>query len=81
MTRSRLPIRFPIPCPKAWVSQLTKVMALSLAPHGIRVNAVGPGSIMTDLLASVADNPEVPKLASCHVRRLGVSENRRKSPQ
>jgi glucose 1-dehydrogenase len=43
---------------KGGVSQLTKVMALSLAPHGIRVNAVGPGSIMTDLLASVADNPE-----------------------
>jgi glucose 1-dehydrogenase len=33
-------------------------MALSLAPHGIRVNAVGPGSIMTDMLASIADNPE-----------------------
>ena len=43
---------------KGGVRQLTKVMALSLAPHGIRVNAVGPGSIMTDLLASVADNPE-----------------------
>ncbi|MEQ8738802.1 MAG: SDR family oxidoreductase, partial [Hoeflea sp.] len=28
-------------------------------PHGIRVNAVGPGSIMTDMLASVADNPDV----------------------
>jgi glucose 1-dehydrogenase len=39
---------------KGGISQLTKVMALSLAPHGIRVNAVGPGSIMTDLLASVA---------------------------
>jgi len=24
-------------------------MALSLAPHGIRVNAVGPGTILTDL--------------------------------
>lgn len=44
---------------KGGVSQLTKVMALSLAPHGIRVNAVGPGSIMTDMLASVADNPEM----------------------
>lgn len=43
---------------KGGVSQLTKVMALSLAPHGIRVNAVGPGSIMTDLLSAVADNPE-----------------------
>lgn len=44
---------------KGGVSQLTKVMALSLAGHGIRVNAVGPGSIMTDMLASVADNPEI----------------------
>lgn len=43
---------------KGGVSQLTKVMSLSLAPHGIRVNAIGPGSIMTDMLASVADNPE-----------------------
>lgn len=31
-------------------------MALALAPHGIRVNAVGPGSIMTDILASVAED-------------------------
>ncbi|MGJ8569094.1 MAG: SDR family NAD(P)-dependent oxidoreductase [Hoeflea sp.] len=43
---------------KGGVSQLTRVMALSLATHGIRVNAVGPGSIMTDMLASVANNPE-----------------------
>ncbi len=42
---------------KGGVSQLTKVMALSLAPHGIRVNAIGPGSIMTDMLASVNSDP------------------------
>lgn len=38
---------------KGGMAQLTKVMALSLAPHGIRVNAIGPGSIMTDILQSV----------------------------
>jgi glucose 1-dehydrogenase len=38
---------------KGGVNQLTKVMALALAPYGIRVNAIGPGSIMTDMLASV----------------------------
>jgi glucose 1-dehydrogenase len=38
---------------KGGLSQLTKVMALALAPHGIRVNAVGPGSIMTEMLESV----------------------------
>ncbi len=39
---------------KGGVSNLTRCMALSLAPHGIRVNAVGPGSIMTDVLSAVA---------------------------
>jgi NAD(P)-dependent dehydrogenase (short-subunit alcohol dehydrogenase family) len=43
---------------KGGINQLTKVMALSLAPHGIRVNAIGPGSIMTDMLASVNSNAE-----------------------
>ena len=42
---------------KGGVSQLTKAMALSLAPHGIRVNAIGPGSIRTDMLASVNFDP------------------------
>jgi glucose 1-dehydrogenase len=42
---------------KGGISQLTKVMALSLAPYGIRVNAIGPGSIMTDMLASVNNDP------------------------
>lgn len=38
---------------KGGLNQLTKVMALSLAEHGIRVNGIGPGSIMTEMLASV----------------------------
>jgi glucose 1-dehydrogenase len=40
------------------MNQLTKVMALSLAPHGIRVNAIGPGSIMTDMLQSVVGDKD-----------------------
>ena len=43
---------------KGGVNQLTKAMALSLAPHGIRVNAIGPGSIMTDMLSTVVNNEE-----------------------
>ena len=42
---------------KGGVSQLTKAMALGLAPYGIRVNAIGPGSIMTEMLASVNADP------------------------
>lgn len=35
---------------KGGVVQLTKAAAVALAPHGIRVNAVGPGSVATGLL-------------------------------
>lgn len=38
---------------KGGVSQLTRSTSLYLAPFGIRVNAIGPGSIMTDMLKSV----------------------------
>ena len=39
---------------KGAVNQLTKVMALALAPHGIRVNAIGPGTIATDMTRGLA---------------------------
>jgi NAD(P)-dependent dehydrogenase (short-subunit alcohol dehydrogenase family) len=35
---------------KGGVAQLTRAASIRLAPHGIRVNAIGPGSIMTDML-------------------------------
>ena len=38
---------------KGAVMQLTKSMALALAQHGIRVNAVGPGTIETPLIKEV----------------------------
>jgi glucose 1-dehydrogenase len=42
---------------KGGLNQLTKVMALALAPHGIRVMGIGPGSIATELLqAAVLTN-------------------------
>lgn len=34
---------------KGGINQLTRVMALALAEHGIRVNAVAPGTIATEL--------------------------------
>ncbi len=43
---------------KGGLSQLTKVASLALAKHGIRVNAIGPGSIMTKMLESVANDVE-----------------------
>jgi len=54
-----LPNQVPYCVAKGGIQQLTKVMALSLAPHGIRVNAVGPGSIGTDMLRTVlASDPD-----------------------
>ena len=43
---------------KGGVMQLTKATALALAPHNIRVNAVGPGSIDTAMLAGVNADPK-----------------------
>lgn len=43
---------------KGAMRQLTRVMGLELIGHGIRVNAVGPGTIATDMAArAVLDDP------------------------
>ncbi|MFZ3321270.1 MAG: SDR family oxidoreductase [Usitatibacter sp.] len=44
-----IPNQVPYVVSKGGINQLTKVMAVSLAPHGIRVNGIGPGTIMTEL--------------------------------
>ena len=38
---------------KGGVNQLTSVMALALAPKGVRVNAIGPGTILTEMSGSL----------------------------
>jgi NAD(P)-dependent dehydrogenase (short-subunit alcohol dehydrogenase family) len=44
---------------KGGVNQLTRVASISLAQHGIRVNAVGPGTILTELAKeAVLASPE-----------------------
>lgn len=61
---------------KGGVGQLTRVMAISLAPHGIRVNAIGPGSIMTDMLASVVDDKNAREriLSRTPIGRIGEAD-------
>jgi glucose 1-dehydrogenase len=53
-----IPNQVPYCVSKGGLDQLTKVMALSLAPFGIRVNAIGPGSIQTEILQAVATDKE-----------------------
>jgi NAD(P)-dependent dehydrogenase (short-subunit alcohol dehydrogenase family) len=41
---------------KGGVNQLTKAVALALGHHNIRVNAIGPGPVMTELMQVVVNN-------------------------
>jgi NAD(P)-dependent dehydrogenase (short-subunit alcohol dehydrogenase family) len=51
-----LPGFIPYCVAKGGLSQLTRATAVALAPHGIRVNAIGPGSIMTDMFKWVVND-------------------------
>jgi glucose 1-dehydrogenase len=44
---------------KAGVGGMTKTLALRYAPHGIRVNAVGPGAVMTPMNADFEEDPAI----------------------
>ncbi len=59
---------------KGGVAQLTKAASLALAPHNIRVNAVGPGSINTEMMANVNNNAEAMKVVMSRtpLKRVGT---------
>jgi NAD(P)-dependent dehydrogenase (short-subunit alcohol dehydrogenase family) len=60
---------------KGGINQLTRVAALALADHGIRVNAVAPGTIATELAqkAVLTDDAAKAKIMSrTPMRRLGA---------
>ncbi|XHM74341.1 7-alpha-hydroxysteroid dehydrogenase (plasmid) [Mesorhizobium sp. ANAO-SY3R2] len=61
---------------KAAVNHLTRNMAFDLGPRNIRVNAIAPGAIKTDALASVL-TPEVEKAMLRHtpLGRLGQPDD------
>ena len=54
-----IPNQIPYVVSKGGVNQLTRVAAVALAEHGIRVNAIGPGTILTELAKNaVMGSPE-----------------------
>ena len=59
---------------KGGINQLTRVMALALADKGVRVNAVAPGTIATELAAkAVLTSPEATAriMSRTPMKRLG----------
>jgi NAD(P)-dependent dehydrogenase (short-subunit alcohol dehydrogenase family) len=54
-----IPNQIPYVVSKGGVNQLTRVASIGLAQHGIRVNAIGPGTILTELAKkAVLGSPE-----------------------
>ena len=59
---------------KGGINQLTRVMALSLADQGVRVNAVAPGTIATELAAKAvltSDEAKAKIMSRTPMKRLG----------
>ena len=72
-----IPDQVPYVVSKGGVNQLTKVMALALADHGIRVNGVGPGTIATELARRAvlgSDTARRRSLSRTPLKRLGEPE-------
>lgn len=63
------------PASKAAINGLTKSLARELAPFGIRVNAVAPGVINTDMVANLPDEMIEPLIKSIPLGRMGESED------
>ena len=63
------------PASKFAVNGLTKSLARELAKDNIRVNAVAPGIIYTDMMKNVPDNIIEPLIKSIPLGRIGTPED------
>jgi len=62
---------------KAAISAMTRGMAMEWGEHGIRVNAIAPGFILTDLTKKLWSDPTMQawNSANCPLKRLGQPED------
>lgn len=69
------PSGFAYPASKFAVNGMTVSLARELGPKGIRVNAVAPGIIETDMMKAVPREIIEPMIAEVPLRRLGQPED------
>ena len=60
---------------KGGIEQFTKVAAVELGPHGIRVNCLAPGAIATERTAAEAGDYAGPWAKVTPLRRVGTPED------
>lgn len=59
---------------KAGLAGLTQILAVELAPRGIRVNLVVPGFVMSEMTASVSARARANIVAKIPLGRMGTTE-------
>lgn len=59
---------------KGAVNSMTQTMAKELAPYGIRVNAVAPGFIATDMITQIPEEKREEYLTEIPLKRFGTPE-------